>query len=79
MSDVTFKGTPLTVGGTFPKPGDRVPGFSLVGADLGDVTLESFGSTWPQMTSSLSTPTTATCCGTRTAICRQTSRTCCAR
>ncbi|WP_049559171.1 thiol peroxidase [Nonomuraea sp. SBT364] len=43
MSDVTFKGNPITVGGSFPRPGDAVPGFSLVGADLGDRTLAEYG------------------------------------
>lgn len=44
MSEVTFKGNPVAVGGGFLKPGDRAPEFSLVGADLSDVTLASFGS-----------------------------------
>ncbi|MEU7894566.1 thiol peroxidase [Nonomuraea sp. NPDC049152] len=43
MSDVTFKGNPITVGGTFPQPGDAAPAFSLVGRDLSDVTLAAFG------------------------------------
>ncbi|MFD1936372.1 thiol peroxidase [Nonomuraea mangrovi] len=43
MSDVTFKGNPITVGGTFPQPGDAAPAFSLVGKDLSDVTLAAFG------------------------------------
>ncbi|WP_327087115.1 thiol peroxidase [Nonomuraea sp. NBC_01738] len=42
MSDVTFKGNPITVGGTFPLAGDTAPGFSLVGKDLSDVTLADF-------------------------------------
>ncbi|MEV0148468.1 MULTISPECIES: thiol peroxidase [unclassified Nonomuraea] len=44
MSEITFKGNPVTVGGTFPKPGDTAPEFTLVGKDLSDVTLASFGS-----------------------------------
>ncbi|MEU4571576.1 thiol peroxidase [Nonomuraea sp. ATR24] len=43
MSDVTFKGNPIIVGGSFPKQGDPAPGFSLVGADLSDRTLADFG------------------------------------
>jgi thiol peroxidase len=44
MSDVTFKGNPITVGGTFLKPGDQAPAFQLVGGDLSDTTLAGFGS-----------------------------------
>ncbi|GAA2288643.1 thiol peroxidase [Nonomuraea roseoviolacea subsp. roseoviolacea] len=44
MSEISFKGNPVTVGGTFPQPGAEAPKFSLVGKDLSDVTLESFGS-----------------------------------
>lgn len=40
---VTFKGNPITVAGTFPKPGDSAPAFRLVGADLAERTLEDFG------------------------------------
>ncbi|MEV0234229.1 thiol peroxidase [Nonomuraea sp. NPDC050786] len=43
MSDVTFKGNPITVGGTFPKPGDSAPAFKLVGGDLAEQTLADFG------------------------------------
>ncbi|SEG59269.1 thiol peroxidase, atypical 2-Cys peroxiredoxin [Nonomuraea solani] len=43
MSDVTFKGNPITVGGTFPKLGDTAPAFRLVGGDLAERTLEDFG------------------------------------
>ncbi|WP_043616439.1 thiol peroxidase [Nonomuraea candida] len=43
MSDVTFKGNPVTVAGTFPQPGDSAPAFRLVGGDLADHTLEEFG------------------------------------
>ncbi|MGW2216973.1 thiol peroxidase [Nonomuraea sp. NPDC001684] len=42
MSDVTFKGNPITVGGAFPKPGDAAPAFKLVGTDLSDRTLADF-------------------------------------
>ncbi|MEU6778461.1 thiol peroxidase [Nonomuraea angiospora] len=43
MSDVTFKGTPVAVGGTFPKPGDSAPAFKLVGGDLAEHSLEEYG------------------------------------
>jgi thioredoxin-dependent peroxiredoxin len=42
MSDVTFKGNPITVGGAFPKPGDSAPDFRLVGSDLSERTLADF-------------------------------------
>ncbi|MED7927028.1 thiol peroxidase [Nonomuraea sp. LP-02] len=43
MSDVTFKGNPITVGGTFPKPGDSAPDFRLVGGDLAELSLADLG------------------------------------
>ncbi|TMR95843.1 thiol peroxidase [Nonomuraea basaltis] len=43
MSDVTFRGNPIAVGGTFPKPGGSAPAFRLVGTDLGERSLEDFG------------------------------------
>ncbi|MEU8247459.1 thiol peroxidase [Nonomuraea sp. NPDC048916] len=43
MSDVTFKGSPITVGGTFPQPGSTAPDFRLVGGDLGEVSLADYG------------------------------------
>ncbi|MEV4011684.1 thiol peroxidase [Nonomuraea angiospora] len=43
MSDVTFKGTPIAVGGTFPQPGDSAPAFKLVGGDLAEHSLEEYG------------------------------------
>ncbi|NUP01389.1 MAG: thiol peroxidase [Nonomuraea sp.] len=42
MSDVTFKGNPITVGGAFPKPGDAAPAFKLVTTDLSERTLADF-------------------------------------
>lgn len=36
---VTFKGTPVSVGGQFPKVGSKAPAFTLVGKDLADITL----------------------------------------
>ncbi|NUW36683.1 thiol peroxidase [Nonomuraea sp. SMC257] len=44
MSEISFKGNPVTVGGTFLEQGAEAPAFSLVGKDLSDVTLASFGS-----------------------------------
>lgn len=43
MSDVTLKGTPITIGGRFPQAGEKAPEFRLVGKDLADVTLADFG------------------------------------
>ncbi|MEO3871769.1 thiol peroxidase [Nonomuraea sp. B12E4] len=43
MSDVSFKGNPITVGGTFPQPGAAAPAFRLVGADLAERSLDDFG------------------------------------
>lgn len=42
MSTVTLAGNPIDVAGRFPQPGDSAPGFSLVGTDLADVTLDTF-------------------------------------
>jgi len=39
---VTRAGTPIEVAGTFPKKGAKAPAFSLVGADLSDLTLDSY-------------------------------------
>lgn len=39
----TLGGTPVQLYGDFPKVGQTAPAFSLVGKDLKDVTLESFG------------------------------------
>jgi len=39
----TLGGTPVQLYGDFPKAGQTAPAFSLVGKDLKDVTLESFG------------------------------------
>lgn len=41
MSSVTMRGNPISVGGTFPKAGDKAPAFSLVAKDLSDVELSS--------------------------------------
>lgn len=42
MSTVTLGGNPIPVNGNFPAPGSIAPAFSLVGADLADVTLDSY-------------------------------------
>jgi thioredoxin-dependent peroxiredoxin len=42
MSNVTFKGQPIRVDGQFPAVGSKGPAFTLVGADLSDVTLSSY-------------------------------------
>ena len=42
MASVTHKGTPIDVAGSFPKPGETAPPFTLVGKDLNDVTLDDF-------------------------------------
>jgi thiol peroxidase len=39
---VTLGGNAIEIAGNFPKTGDNAPVFSLVGKDLGDVTLASF-------------------------------------
>jgi thioredoxin-dependent peroxiredoxin len=42
MSNVTFKGTEVKLGGKFPQVGNRVQDFKLTGNDLNDVTLHDF-------------------------------------
>ncbi|MCQ4320383.1 thiol peroxidase [Stutzerimonas stutzeri] len=42
MTAVTLKGNPIQVAGNFPQAGQKAAPFSLVGADLSDVTLASF-------------------------------------
>jgi thiol peroxidase len=42
MSNVTHKGNPIDIAGTFPKVGDKAPAFTLVGSDLKDVSLKDF-------------------------------------
>lgn len=42
MAKVTHKGNPIDVAGTFPTVGQTAPPFTLVGKDLGDVTLADF-------------------------------------
>ena len=42
MATVTFKGSPIDVAGSFPKPGQAAPDFKLVAKDLKDVSLSDF-------------------------------------
>lgn len=42
MANVTHKGTPIDVAGSFPAVGQTAPPFALVGKDLGDVALKDF-------------------------------------
>lgn len=42
MANVTFGGNPIEVGGQFPTAGSKAPAFTLVGADLKDVSLADF-------------------------------------
>ena len=42
MSEVTLRGAPIQIDGTFPSVGQKAPAFSLVGGDLADVTLANF-------------------------------------
>ncbi|MDB6146160.1 MAG: tpx [Pseudomonas sp.] len=42
MAQVTRRGTPVQVNGVLPAVGSKAPAFSLVGADLSDVTLNTF-------------------------------------
>ncbi|MFI9722760.1 thiol peroxidase [Streptomyces sp. NPDC052396] len=42
MSEVNFKGNPVTIGGTFPQTGSKAPAFTLVAKDLADVSLGDF-------------------------------------
>ncbi len=42
MANVTHKGNPIDVAGSFPRPGQKAPAFKLVGKDLKDVALTDF-------------------------------------
>ncbi len=59
---VNLGGNPINVSGNFPQVGSRAPAFSLVGKDLADVTLASFGSKRKILNifPSIDTPTCAT-------------------
>lgn len=62
MASVTLKGNPVTLNGDLPAVGSQAPDFSLVGADLGDVSLGSFRGKRKiiSIVPSLDTPTCAT-------------------
>jgi thiol peroxidase len=42
MANVTLRGNPITVGGTFPQKGDTAPDFNLTGNDMKDVSLKDY-------------------------------------
>jgi len=62
MAKVTLAGNPITVAGTFPKVGQKAPGFKLVNKDLKDVSLKDFTGKRKvlNIVPSLDTPTCAT-------------------
>ncbi len=62
MSQVTLRGNPVKVDGTFPAVGDKAPAFKLVGKDLADVTLTHFSGKRKVLNifPSVDTPTCAT-------------------
>ncbi|AMM14857.1 MULTISPECIES: thiol peroxidase [Burkholderiaceae] len=62
MSQVTLGGNPIEVAGTFPSAGAKAADFTLVGKDLGNLTLASFGGKRKvlNIVPSLDTPTCAT-------------------
>jgi thiol peroxidase len=62
MSQVTLGGNPIDVAGALPAAGQQAPEFTLVGADLGDVTLAKFAGKRKvlNIVPSLDTPTCAT-------------------
>jgi thiol peroxidase len=62
MSQVTLRGNPFKVDGTFPAVGDKAPAFKLVGKDLADVTLANFSGKRKVLNifPSVDTPTCAT-------------------
>ena len=59
---VTRAGSPIEVVGNFPKKGAKAPAFSLVSADLADLTLDSFSGKRKVLNifPSIDTPTCAT-------------------
>lgn len=62
MTEVTLKGNPIQVSGTFPQAGTKAKPFSLVGGDLADVSLSSFSGKRKILNifPSIDTPTCAT-------------------
>ncbi len=43
MTNVTLAGTPISVAGRLPQPGDQIADFTLTGKDLSDAALSKFG------------------------------------
>ena len=62
MANVTLGGNPIEVGGQFPTAGSKAPAFTLVGADLKDVSLADFAGKRKvlNIVPSLATPVCAT-------------------
>src|ERR1700709_2473868 len=62
MSQVTLGGNPIDVAGTFPSAGAKAADFTLVGKDLGNLTLADFAGKRKvlNIVPSLDTPTCAT-------------------
>jgi thioredoxin-dependent peroxiredoxin len=62
MAQVTLKGSPVEVAGQLPQVGQQAPAFSLVGGDLGDVSLASLAGKRKVLNifPSVDTPTCAT-------------------
>jgi thiol peroxidase len=62
MSQVTLRGNPVKVDGTFPTVGDKAPEFKLVGKDLADVALANYSGKRKVLNifPSVDTPTCAT-------------------
>jgi len=62
MAQVTRRGSPVQISGELPAVGSKAPAFKLVGADLSDVTLESFAGKRKVLNifPSVDTPTCAT-------------------
>ncbi|MDX1368641.1 thiol peroxidase [Pseudomonas sp.] len=62
MAQVTLHGNPVQVAGQLPQPGQQAPAFTLVGADLADVSLASLAGKRKLLNifPSVDTPTCAT-------------------
>ncbi len=62
MATVTLRGNPFNTNGELPEVGSKAPDFSLTGADLGEITLESLAgqSVVLNIFPSIDTPTCAT-------------------
>jgi thiol peroxidase len=62
MATVTLRGNPFDTNGELPEVGSKAPDFSLTGADLGEITLESLAgqSVVLNIFPSIDTPTCAT-------------------